>query len=44
MPETQTTKDTMPDLKNLQSANATMRGLYVRGDCILVLESEGANA
>ena len=44
MPETKPTKDTMPDLKNMQTANASIRGLYVRGDCILVLESGGTNA
>jgi hypothetical protein len=44
MPETKSTKDAMPNLKNMQTAHSTLRGLYVRGDCILVLQSGGTNA
>jgi hypothetical protein len=44
MPETKSTKDAIPQLKNMQTAHSTMRGLYVRGDCILVIESGGTNA
>ena len=44
MPETKSTKDAIPQLKNMQTAHSTMRGLYVRGDCILVLQSGGTNA
>ncbi len=44
MPETKLTKDAMPNLKNMQTAHSTLRGLYVRGDCILVLQSGGTNA
>ena len=44
MPETKLTKDAMPNLKNMQTAQASIRGLYVRGDCILVLQSGGTNA
>jgi hypothetical protein len=44
MPETKSTKDVIPQLKNMQTAHSTMRGLYVRGDCILVLQSGGTNA
>ena len=44
MPETKSTKDAMPNLKNMQNAHSMLRGLYVRGDCILVIESGGTNA
>ena len=44
MPETTSIKDAIPDLKNMQTAHSTLRGLYVRGDCILVLQSGGTNA
>ena len=50
MPETKLTKDAIrfggaiTSLKNLQTAHSTLRGLYVRGDCILVLQSGGTNA
>ena len=44
MPETKLTKDAMPNLKNMQTAHSTLRGFYVRGDCILVLQSGGTNA
>ena len=44
MPETKSTKDAIPQLKNMQISHSTMSGLYVRGDCILVIESGGTNA
>ena len=44
MPETKSIKDAIPNLKNMQTAHSTLRGLYVRGDCILVLQSGGTNA
>ena len=36
--ETSPTKIYIPHLKELQISHATMRGLYVRGDVIMVLE------
>ena len=44
MPETKSIKDAIPNIKNMQTAHSTLRGLYVRGDCILVLQSGGTNA
>ena len=44
MPETKSTKVYIPNIKELKSTNAMLKGLYVRGDCILVLESGGINA
>ena len=37
--ETSETKKSIPDLPKLQNAYPVFRGLYIRGDCILVLES-----
>ena len=36
--ETSTTKMKIPHLTELKSSMATLRGLYIRGDCILVLQ------
>ena len=44
MPETKSTKQYIPNIKELKSSNTILKGLYVRGDCILVLESGGTNA
>ena len=44
MPETKSIKDNIPNIKELKSANSILKGLYVRGDCILVLQSGGINA
>ena len=44
MPETKSIKDNIPNFRELKISSAAMRGLYVRWDCILVLQSGGTNA
>ena len=36
--ETSTIKMNIPNMSELKTSYATMRGLYIRGDCILVLQ------
>tara|TARA_R100001530_G_C4181426_1_gene119522 strand:- start:15 stop:380 length:366 start_codon:yes stop_codon:yes gene_type:complete len=43
-PETKSIKDNIPSFNELKISSAAMRGLYVRGDCILVLQSGGTHA
>ena len=36
--ETETTKMKIPHLTELKASMSTLKGLYIRGDCVLVLE------
>ena len=36
--ETETIKMNIPNMSELKTSYASMRGLYIRGDCILVLQ------
>jgi len=41
--ETSLLKMHIPNLQELQTSHATMRGLYVRGDVVMVLEHNASN-
>ena len=42
--ETPYVKEAIPNVKNIKSSNTITKGLYIRGDCVMVLKSAGVQS